>query len=239
MKLYFFLFGCLGIISVHAQTNPFNDLKGNWQERARLDKNGDYSEFTDTLRMDFAGEGLCVMRYGKAESIVGAGELDGEKFRFKGKTYTLKIQNLSEFELRNGEVRHTLKRVGQYGGGTPKAKLYRGDMSGEEGGEVKTDEASWNGKWTCYRKTDPGFSSTKFYIKHLDISANNRWGGKVTWQNMDSVFTADMMVQVKGREMELKGQDATEKFSVLKADGQEMILKRGEEVYYLKRFSKK
>ena len=237
MKQVFTLLLCCSLYALQAQTNsPFNDLKGSWQERARLDKSGDFSEFTDTLRMDFAGEGLCVMRYGKEESVVGAGELNGDKFRFKGKTYTLKIQNLSEFELGEGNVRHTLKRVGQYGG--EKAVLYRGSMSGDEG-EVKTDEASWMGKWTCYRKTDPGFSSTKFYLKILDINASNGWGGKVTWQNMDSVFTADMMVRVEGQSMELKGQDATEKFAVLKADGEEMILKRGDEVYYLKRFGKK
>lgn len=186
--------------------------------------------------MDFAGEGLCVMRYGKEESVVGAGELEGEKFRFKGKTYTLKVQNLSEFELGDGVVRHTMKRVGQYGGGIP--KLARG--TGLEEGEVKTDLASWQGKWTCYRKTDPAFTSTKFYIKHLEVSdAMPSQSAQVTWQNMDSIYTAEMAFLLKGKSLELKSNTESQLFEVLKADGEEMILKREETVYYLKRFTKR
>lgn len=61
---------------------------------------------------------------------------------------------------------------------------------------------------------------------------------QVTWQNRGSIYTAELAFLLKGESLELRSQKESQLFQVLKADGDEMILKRGETVYYLKRFAK-
>ena len=111
-----------------------------------------------------------------------------------------------------------------------------------EEGKKDISLSTLKGKWTIYKKTDPQFNHTKFYLKSIDFKedkGNGTYLAGVTFNNSDSVYVTDAFVYIKGTDFIISSDDETFKAKVLKSDGNELLLENGSIHYFLKQFGKK
>lgn len=214
----------------------FTELKGKWQEKSRQNNRSQDLEFTDTLRIEFTESGFTQIRYQEGPTYLGEAELNGKRLKLKGLSFELDKNNEQEMVLRMDGQKHIMLRTAQFMA-APIAKVIPAATPGQTEGVIRTDLPALAGKWTCYRKTDPAFSKLTFYIKHLEIFSLQ--SAELTLHNMDSVYVELDGLKVLERSLELNGPQGVQTLSILKSDGEELILQKGGLVYYFKRFGKK
>jgi len=219
-----------------AQTD-IKQLQGKWQESFRTAKKNKKIDFTDTLRMEIRPDGFMMLRHTKGATITGQGEIRNGSLYLENTEYEIVEFANDKLVLHDNSGNHHFNRMAEFTN-SPVTKVIPGVERGRKDISLKTIK----GKWSCYKKTDPDFSTGKFYIKSLEFKEDKGDGlytGTAAFNNSDSVYSNDVLITVAGKEMIISSGKETIKAEVLKSDGEEMILQSGTINYFLKQFGKK
>jgi len=214
-----------------------SSIQGKWQEYQRLSKQQKPIEFTDTLRFECLTSGQTMIRFQEGVTIISEAEINQDQFKVKDITFTQVYLKQGDLYAKRNGVMHVFKPQQQFTNAPIVKKI-----PGANEGEIKTDQLSVVGKWSCYRKTDPSFSKTTFYIKQLDIKSiqGSDNDAIVSLHSMDSLYYVPMSVKINSKSIQLKSKDLkTMSLEIIKSDGEEMVLQDGSVVYYFKQFGLK
>ena len=215
----------------------FEQLKGKWKEVSRIKAGkGESIEFADSMRIEFMDSGYTMLRFDNGPTLIGESELVKDKLKLKELEYMVKSVEQHQMILSEKGIQHQFSRVTQFIP-TPVQKV----IPNATQGEVNLEFASVQGKWTCYRKTDPGFNKVKMYIKQLDIKEQLQQGysAQLSLHNMDTLWYSDVLLTIDGKQFKVKGQDVNMTLTILKADAEELVAVDDKITYYFKRFGKK
>ena len=212
-------------------------MKGKWTEVTRT-KEGKSTpiEYSDTIRFDMMESGYTLLRYDMGVTWIGDAELNKNKLKLKGLEFDVDMKNNDALLLTEKGVSHYFNRVTQFGA-APIQKVIPGVTTGE----IKLDLNNLKGKWTCYRKTDPGFDKEKMYIKLMDIKDQvvQSFDAQLGLHNMDTLWYTHVNLTIDHHQIVIKGAEVNTVLQVLKSDGEELIAVDGKTTYYFKRFGKK
>lgn len=223
-------------LSIFSQTS-FKDINGKWQEESRTKKKGKEIKFSDTLRIEIRQDGFMMIRHTEGATITGQAELKGTKIVLDDIRFNLVESDKTTLVLNDEDGDHHFKKIDEFSN-SPVIKKIPGVEEGKKDIAISTIK----GKWTCYKKTDPEFSQSKFYLKNIDFredKGNGIYVGSVTFNNSDSVYSTEANIIVKDHDFEISSEHESVKATVLKSDGVEMILQNGSIHYFLKQFGKK
>ena len=219
-----------------AQTD-IKQLTGKWEESFRTTKKNKKIDFTDTLRMEIRPDGFMMLRHTKGATITGQGEIrNGSLYLENTESEIVEFTN-NRLVLHDNSGNHHFDRMNEFTN-SPVTKV----IPGVETGRKDISMSTIKGKWSCYKKTDPDFSTGKFYIKSIEFKedkGNGLYTGTAAFNNSDSVYTRDVSIIITGKEIMINAGQETLKAEVLKSDGDEMILQSGSIHYFLKQFGKK
>lgn len=236
MNKIIFLLLLLPAFAVAQPTYTFNDISGKWAEQTRTDKNSDVTPFKDTLYLEIREDGFMMVRHAIGATYYGDAELVENKLSIQNDNFTIESNENNILKLKKGKYTHRFVKQTEFTD-APVTKI----IPGVEKGDVLDNFEDLHGKWSVYKKTDPNFDRKKFYIKTLDIkekNMNNLFSGLVTFHNMDSVYTDNATVKIQNRELNILSSDKVLKITILKNDGEELILEHGSVSYFLKRFGR-
>ncbi|MBK7764272.1 MAG: hypothetical protein IPI46_13160 [Bacteroidetes bacterium] len=217
--------------------SKLSDLQGKWQEEKRLNKREKEIEFTDTIRIEFQTSGFAMIRRSGGGTFTGEAELKQENLSIDHQKFEIEELTKNALVLSDKQGLHHLKRMDEFTMSPVKRVL-----PGVEEGKRDFSFKSVQGKWTCYKKTDPDFKGTTFYIKSIDIKEEKPRGtflGTASFNNSDSVYTTDAKIIFDGNVCSITSAEQVVKAKVLKSDGEEMILESGTVNYFLKRLGAK
>lgn len=223
-------------VSTFAQTT-FKDINGKWQEESRTKKKGKEINFKDTLRIEIRKDGFMMIRHSEGATITGQAEIKGTTLLLDDVNFSIVESDNARLTLNDDDGDHHFKKIEEFSN-SPVIKK----MPGVEEGKKDITISTVKGKWTCYKKTDPEFNRTKFYLKVIDFredKGNGTYAGTATFNNNDSVYTTDAFIYVKENDFVISSDHETFKATVIKSDGEEMILQSGTIHYFLKQFGKK
>jgi len=230
MRYLFFLLFCFPLCC-EAQES-LSSLAGKWNEQIRLNKKEIPSDFADTLRIEIQRAGMMMVRYGESsfsdEAKLSNNNLLCGKYRFSVKAF---VEDTLWIKDRQG-IHVMCKQKDRQLAVIPKR------IPGVETGQRQLDWLHVQGKWTCYKKTDPDFKTQMFYLQHIKFQEEREIDGyraQVTYTNFDSVYTAPAMISMKGYVMHIQTEKINESLSILKCVDDEMILEKGSVHYFLKK----
>ncbi len=231
-----FLYGILFIPSIAFAQYSFKDLSGKWVEQTRTDKHQDVVPFKDTLYIEIREDGFMMVRHTFGATVYGNATLNALEISIEKEKFSIETVSNDMLKLKQDKRMHRFSKQIEFQD-APVTKL----IPGIETGEIVSDIHQLNGKWHCYKKTDPAFDKAKLYIKQIEIVDQllNSMNSTVTFQNMDTVYSADMMIELKDKKMILHGDGQLLKLNMLKSDKDEMILQDEGVSYFLKRGPKK
>ncbi|HNF72483.1 MAG TPA: hypothetical protein PLP34_08715 [Chitinophagaceae bacterium] len=211
-------------------------LSGKWKEDQRTTRKGMQLEFDDTLHLEIQTSGFLMLRYPGSETFTSACTLKEDYIQAGKLKFTFDETNGSVLWFQDKDGRHRFQKITESSFTTAPRIL-----PGVEKGNTLFDYASVHGRWSCYKKTDPAYRSSTFYIRSLDFKTRVESGsyqGEATFNNADSVFTVPAILQFNQGELQVESAGGLVKARVLKSDGEEMILEQGSVHYFLKRFGK-
>jgi hypothetical protein len=229
----FFL--CIASYLSFAQ-NELHKIASKWQELKRVDKRNNEISFTDTMRMEIRADGFMMLRYDNGPTITGEVEWKKDELFLEEITFQVLHYDNSTLELKSKNYTHTLTKSVEFQS-RPVVKI----IPGVEHGLVDLAMKTMQGKWTCYKKTDPLFDRTKFYIKSLDVKewkASDSIRAEIVYQSNDSIYSYNATLQIKGNNVIVVNQKNEHKLEALKSDGEELILKDGNIHYFMKQFGR-
>ncbi len=235
-KIFFLLLLLPAFAVAQPYTYTFSDISGKWVEQTRTDKNSDVTPFKDTLYIEIREDGFMMVRHAIGATYYGDAELVENKLSIQNDHFTIESNENNILKLKKGKYTHRFVKQAEFND-SPVAKV----IPGVEKGQVLDNFEDLNGKWSVYKKTDPNFDRKKFYIKTLDIKEKNMKGlfsGLVTFHNMDSVYSDNATVKIQDKEISILSSDKVLKMTILKNDGEELILEHGSISYFLKRFGR-
>ncbi len=210
---------------------------GKWLEVKRISKKSGNESFSDTLKLDFSIDRFVMVRTSPSESWVGEIQTDGKKVKSKEKEFEIVWYEADSLVISMNPKIHVFKKSIGYQYDMPITKV----IPGAEEGIKKQDYATLFGKWKTYKKTDPDFGKSKVYLKSLDIQDNQSSyiQSQLVLHTMDSVYTASMQMTMNEKEWIFESDShPVIRMSLLKSDGEELILKHGSALYFLKRFGR-
>lgn len=214
----------------------FRDIAGKWQEQSRTTSKGKEKSFTDTLRLEIRPDGFMMIRHTVGPTLTGQAELKGQKIYLQDEKIIIVESTAEKLVLCDQEGNHVYSRLPEFTS-APVKKL----VPGVEEGVKDLSPGKLIGNWSVYKKTDPAFKGSTFYLKRLIISAareNNSFSGQATYNNNDSVYNKDVLIRVNGNEaLEVSGEENL-RARVMKSDGDELILQSGNVHYFLKQLGK-
>lgn len=235
MKRYLFLLIFLPAF-VQAQTK-LSDLQGKWQEEKRSTKKDKPLEFADTIRIEFQNSGFAMIRRSGGGTYTAMAELNEAKLNIDKQKFVIEEFGNNTLVLSDKEGKHYFKKFEEFTMSPVKRIL-----PGVEEGRKDYSFTALQGKWTCYKKTDPDFKGITFYIKSLDFKEekfSKSFIGTVSFNNSDSVYTSEASMVFVGNECTITCTEQIVKATVLKSDGEELILSSGTVNYFLKRLGAK
>ncbi len=219
-------------------------IAGFWQEYKRTQVRKRMAErslgFTDTLKVVFRED--STSRFYDMYGRISAG-----KFMYKNGLYHLgngqtfrTIEKLGDtLRLGNGSAFSYVRKVpGFY---TKPIAKERVDIEGGLNNDV-LDASFLRGKWKVYKKADETFTRQKIYLKSLEIKNPTDQGDydvQVYYHNSEKVVKDIGTLSIVGSTVRLdltKGSD--EYYDILQAKDDELVLKRGDIIYYLKNLSR-
>jgi hypothetical protein len=218
-----------------AQTS-LKEIAGKWQEESRYKKKDKPLDFKDTLRMEIRADGFMMIRHPRGATLTGEAELSGRKLKLENVKYSIVEVSQDKLVLNDNEGDHIFKKMPEFTS-APVTKM----IPGVEEGKKDITNAVLKGKWSCYKKTDPEFSRVKFYLRNIDFKEEKGQGaydGTVSFNNNDSVYTADAIMLVKDSGFNISYNTENFKADVVKSDGEELILRSGNVHYFMKQFGK-
>lgn len=236
MKHFILLMLCIPTHAALAQYS-MESFKGRWKETSRQKEGKSINiEYTDTMRFDFMDSGYTMLRWDNGPTLIGDISISKSKMKLKDLDFEIKQLESNELMLEEKGIQHHFNRVQQFSA-SPVQKV----IPNATEGEVKLDFATLQGKWSCYRKTDPAFDKSKMYIKQLDIKDQvvNAISAQLSVHNMDTLWYEDVAITIEGKQLKIKGQDTNLTLTVLKSDAEELIAEDRKVTYYFKRFGKK
>ncbi len=219
-----------------AQTT-FKDIAGKWQEEGRFNKRDKPQHFTDTIRMEIRADGFMMIRHTVGATLTGEAEMNGKKLKLQDEKFTILEITQDKLVLNDHEGDHIFRKLPEFTN-SPVAKK----MPGVEEGTKDISLSAIKGKWSCYKKTDPEFSRGKFYLRSIDFveeKGQGAYAGTVSFNNNDSVYSADALMLIKGAGLHINTDRENFKADVVKSDGEELILRSGQVHYFMKQFGKK
>ncbi|MBL7765769.1 MAG: hypothetical protein JNJ58_06740 [Chitinophagaceae bacterium] len=234
MKMIF-LFLLLFPLGLHAQFS-FDQLAGKWEETHRTNKKKKVIETKDVVRFQFRPDGYTVVRHQIGPTYMGDAQLNKEILILK--SYRFDIVSLEDKHLviREDDVIYHLQKVEEFAN----APVVR--VKPEDQQKLKPiSNQSLAGKWTCYKKTDGQFSKQRFYLKVLNLktgSKTNEYYGTMTRHNMDSVYSADVLIEVVNQVLQIKEGTQTRNLNIQMLLDGEMVLEEESATYYLKQLGK-
>lgn len=235
MKKLILLFSLLPTFSMAQIT--FKDIDGKWQEEYRTEKKGKQIDFKDTLRMEIRTDGFMMVRHSIGATIIGEAEITENKITLQNEQFKIIDHSRKKLVFENSDGQHHFRKADEFDA-SPVKKVIPGLEEGEKDIRLQT----LKGKWTIYKKTDPNFTSSTFYLKSIDFKedkGNGTYSGLVTFNNSDSVYNTEAFIYIKGNDFIISSDDETFKAKVMKSDGSELILQNGSINYFLKQFGKK
>lgn len=235
MKYTFFLFILLSTFA-NAQV-VFKDIAGKWQEESREARKNQPSSFIDTMRLEIRPEGFMMVRKDVGATFFGEAEIKGKYLTIKGHDFEIQEKDENNLTLVDDSGYHYFKRVVEFGN-SPVTKVIPGKEEGIKNIAIET----LKGKWTCYKKMDPKFEKTKFYLKSINFKedkGNGTYIGSTAFSSMDSIFVVDAFIYVKENNLIISTDEENFKAKVMKSNGEELILENGSITYFLKQFGKK
>ena len=235
MKKLIIFFSLLPTFSLAQIT--FKDVDGKWQEEYRTEKKGKEIDFKDTLRMEIRTDGFMMVRHSIGATIIGEAEITENKITLQNEQFKIIDHSRKKLVFENAEGQHHFRKADEFDA-SPVKKVIPGLEEGEKDIRIQT----LKGKWTIYKKTDPNFTSSTFYLKSIDFredKGNGTYTGLVTFNNSDSVYNTEAFIYIKGNDFIISSDDETFKAKVMKSDGSELILQNGSINYFLKQFGKK
>ena len=231
LVLYFMLLPLFG----RAQ-NELLSLSGKWQEEIRTTKKNQSLQWKDSLRLEIRSDGFMMVRHDMGATLTGEAECNGATLHLGKISFTIEEIKPDQLILSDGDGKHQFKRIPEFSN-APVKRL----VPGIEQGKREINFAILKGKWTCYKKTDPDFNRAKFYLKSIDFTQDTKpqeWAATAAFNNNDSVYSKNVVVQIKGHNLIIQCQDQSLMLDILKSDGEELILQAGNIYYFLKQFSK-
>lgn len=236
MRNLFCLFFCFLSFQGQAQIE-FSSIQGKWQEESRSNKKEKNIEFTDTLRLEIRATGFMMIRHAKGSTNTGMAELKGSKLKLQDEKFELESASETKLVLSDGNAVHHFKKNIEFTS-SPVAKL----VPGVETGKKDLSFLNLKGKWTVYKKTDPAFKPSKFYIKTIEFledKGKGTYSAASSFNSNDSVYFAEAVISIQAEGFVIQTKQETIKTIVLKSDENEMILQCGDIHYFLKQFGRK
>lgn len=219
----------------HAQIE-FRDIAGKWQEQSRSTKKGAGKEFTDTLRLEIRADGFMMIRHTDGPTLTGQAELNGKKITLQDQTITILDTTGGHLVLGDKDGNHVYRKLPEFTSAPVKKQV-----PGLEEGVKDLSPAKLIGNWSVYKKTDPGYKGSTFYLKRLIIAAatsKDTYSGEATYNNNDSVYNKTVIIRISGEDaLEISGEEGI-RARVMKSDGDELILQFGTIHYFLKQLGK-
>ncbi len=231
-----FLFSILFVPFLGWAQYSFRDLSGKWVEQTRTDKHQEVIPFKDTLYIEIREDGFMMVRHTIGATTLGDATLIDNEISVEKEKFMIETVGKDILKLKQDKRTHRFIKQQEFQD-APVTKVIPGIETGN--GSIELNQL--NGKWNCYKKTDPSFNNTKFYIKQLEIYDQllHSMNVDVTFQNMDTAYKAEMKIQLNQRKMILQGEGIYKALTIVKADNEEMILQDGSVHYFLKRVVKK
>lgn len=221
----------------HAQYDlTFKDIAGKWVEKTRTDKNNDVAPFKDTLYLELREDGFMLLRHTIGGTNYGTAELKENNLTLDKETYTIESFENDILKLKQKKTTHRFMKEAEF----PDAPVAKAAPAMERGVSNNYRELL-PGKWSVYKKTDPGFTGKTFYLKSIEIretKQEDQFTGVVTFHNMDSVYTSEATMKTDRYEMNIFTPNKILKTKVIKNDGNELILEHGNVNYFLKKQGK-
>ncbi|MBL7773141.1 MAG: hypothetical protein JNM95_09780 [Chitinophagaceae bacterium] len=229
---------CLLILPLWGNAQlSFQDINGKWQETKRYKNKKKEKGFTDTMRVEIK-EGFVLIRYDRGATLIHHEVIiEGNKLKFEKGSVEVVDHSRNKLVLHDKAGTHHFEKTKEFDN-APVPRIIPGREEGEKNVKLQTLQ----GKWTAYKKTDPEFTTAKFYLKSIQFTedkGNGTYAAQVTFNNTDSVYTTDAFVYVKGTDFIISSDAETFKAKVLKSDGEELILEHGSITYFMKQFGKK
>ncbi len=235
MRTLCFLF-FIGPLFCHAQTG-IKEIAGKWQEGSRSKKKDIPLDFTDTLRLEIREDGFMMVRHANGATITGEAEIKGSKLKLEHISFTIIESNMDKLVLNDNEGDHLFRKLPEFTNAPVTKRIPGADV-----GKKDLSNTTIQGKWSCYKKTDPEFSRRKFYLRSIDFREKAKEGvykGSVSFNNSDSVYSVDAVLSFNDSELLMRSEKELWKADIQKSDGDELILLSGNIHYFMKQFGKK
>lgn len=238
MKYIFFIIAILLSSKSNAQTDyTFSDIAGKWVELTRTDRDAQVIPFKDTMFIEIRSTGFFLIRKHMGATMYGEAEIQENVLTFRKEKFTIEKRDGKLLKLKKGNQIHRFELQDEFRD-DPATKM---TPQIENNNKIYTDKENIVGKWSVYKKTDPFFDRKRFYLKILDIkeyAQNLQFSGEITMHNMDSLYYDNSKINIENQSMKIIGEKTKLNLSIIKNDGEEMILTEDKVTYFLKRFGK-
>lgn len=225
------------ITQVRNERYKKHSFVGKWQEYKRTNRKAELA-FSDTLRYDFFGDS-SVHIY----DTIGRMKRTKSGRRKRKGFYVGNDNFYKSFYMRDGvmtlgkgKTKYYLKKVNSF-----YLSPIRRNLTGTETKEIgPLDALYFQGSWKIYKKTDPEFSRKKTYLHKLEIGESNADGTYVVkaFYNAASKIVNDTgKLAVESESITLSVMKQTKSYKLVGAMGDELVLKDGAVVYYMKKIA--
>ncbi len=212
----------------------FKDISGKWIEASRTDKNNIVNNFKDTIYLEIRDDGFMLVRPVIGKTYFDDAEIKENKIYIKGETFLIDKAETKMLKLKHGKYSHRFVPYVESSEPIIPMNNYQNEPK-----QILTSTKSLLGNWIVYKKTDEQFDTKKYYIKSIElneINLDNLLSGTLIVYSMNKQSSSPVTIFIEGVSMNIATETNKYKAQMLRNDGNEMILKIGTTIYYLKKY---
>lgn len=210
---------------------------GKWQEYKRTEgkkRKAREIELENIIMIEFMADSTGRLWYEDGKFCMGPIEIDEKGFHIDRELFDFYEINENEVNLGRNNIVHHFHRVDQFTAMGPIRKV----IPDVEEGPISASKRT--GKWSAYKKTDPQFKRTNFYLRDLEIlepAVDGKYPVKLSYASQSDVEKTEAIMHVEKDKMYFLIENRPIELRILKWENNELILQDGDIHYYLKDFS--